>query len=314
MDEREQLLEELRPQAFAIAYRMLGSVSEAEDVVQEGLLRLHQALEAGRGDRVAPGLPGDRRHPARHRRAALGAVAPGDLRRRLAARAAADHGRRRPAGARRDGRLAVDGLPGGAGEPHARAARGLPVARGLRLPLRAGRRDRRHAARRTRESSPHAGGAACPRVAGGSTHPASRARSWRPSSSPRSRRATSRASRRCWPRTWSCKATAAARRRPWRGPFTAPAAWRGRSAPGCAVARRAGISWERVDVNGQPGAVARDPEDRVLSVLSLDVADGRIQGIASVVNPDKLRHIGEPADLGKLLAALRDPAAQPPPR
>ncbi len=41
------LLEELRPRAFAIAYRMLGSVSEAEDVVQEALLRLHRALEAG---------------------------------------------------------------------------------------------------------------------------------------------------------------------------------------------------------------------------------------------------------------------------
>jgi len=47
MTEREQLLAELRPVAFAIAYRMLGSVSEAEDVVQEALLRVHQALDAG---------------------------------------------------------------------------------------------------------------------------------------------------------------------------------------------------------------------------------------------------------------------------
>src|SRR5262245_17807502 len=47
MTERERLLGELRPVAFAIAYRMLGSVSEAEDVVQEALLRLHRALEAG---------------------------------------------------------------------------------------------------------------------------------------------------------------------------------------------------------------------------------------------------------------------------
>jgi RNA polymerase sigma-70 factor (ECF subfamily) len=47
MTDREQLLDELRPFAFAIAYRMLGSVSEAEDIVQESLLRVHQALEAG---------------------------------------------------------------------------------------------------------------------------------------------------------------------------------------------------------------------------------------------------------------------------
>ena len=47
MTDRERLLGELRPVAFAIAYRMLGSVSEAEDVVQEALLRVHQALDAG---------------------------------------------------------------------------------------------------------------------------------------------------------------------------------------------------------------------------------------------------------------------------
>ena len=47
MSDRDRLLDELRPVSFAIAYRMLGSVSEAEDVVQEALLRVHQALEAG---------------------------------------------------------------------------------------------------------------------------------------------------------------------------------------------------------------------------------------------------------------------------
>jgi len=47
MSPREELLAELRPVAFAIAYRMLGSVSEAEDIVQEALLRVNQALEAG---------------------------------------------------------------------------------------------------------------------------------------------------------------------------------------------------------------------------------------------------------------------------
>ena len=47
MSTSEQLLRELRPASFALAYRMLGSVSEAEDVVQEALLRVHQALQAG---------------------------------------------------------------------------------------------------------------------------------------------------------------------------------------------------------------------------------------------------------------------------
>jgi RNA polymerase sigma-70 factor (TIGR02957 family) len=46
-ESNDQLLEELRPRAFAIAYRMLGSVAEAEDVVQEALLRVNNALEEG---------------------------------------------------------------------------------------------------------------------------------------------------------------------------------------------------------------------------------------------------------------------------
>ena len=47
MTEHDDLVEQLRPRAFAIAYRMLGSVSEAEDVVQEALLRVHQTLDSG---------------------------------------------------------------------------------------------------------------------------------------------------------------------------------------------------------------------------------------------------------------------------
>lgn len=44
---RDQLLEELRPRAFGIAYGMLGSLTEAEDVVQQALLRVHEALDKG---------------------------------------------------------------------------------------------------------------------------------------------------------------------------------------------------------------------------------------------------------------------------
>ncbi len=47
MNPSDELLQRLRPASFAIAYRMLGSASEAEDIVQEALLRLHGAIEAG---------------------------------------------------------------------------------------------------------------------------------------------------------------------------------------------------------------------------------------------------------------------------
>src|SRR5438270_8442966 len=51
MTAEEHELEQLRSASFAIAYRMLGSVSEAEDVVQEALLRVHQVSE--RGEEIA---------------------------------------------------------------------------------------------------------------------------------------------------------------------------------------------------------------------------------------------------------------------
>ena len=79
---------ELRPLLFSIAYRMLGSVSDAEDVVQDAYLRYHRALDGRHRDRVAEGLPLRRHDPAGHRPAALGPGAPRDLRRAVAARAA----------------------------------------------------------------------------------------------------------------------------------------------------------------------------------------------------------------------------------
>jgi len=52
-------------------------------------------------------------------------------------------------------------------------------------------------------------------------------------------------------------------------------------------------------VNGQPGAVTYDPEGRVISVFELDVTDGVVQAIHSVVNPDKLGHLGPVSDLAR---------------
>ncbi|HZD17636.1 MAG TPA: sigma-70 family RNA polymerase sigma factor, partial [Actinomycetota bacterium] len=42
-----ELYEELRPLLFSIAYRMVGSVGEAEDIVQEAFLRFHRAAAEG---------------------------------------------------------------------------------------------------------------------------------------------------------------------------------------------------------------------------------------------------------------------------
>jgi RNA polymerase sigma-70 factor, ECF subfamily len=55
-------------------------------------------------------------------------------------------------------------------------------------------------------------------------------------------------------------------------------------------------SVEPRELNGQPGAILRDRDGRVLNTMTLDVLDGQIQMIRSVVNPDKLGHVGPVAD------------------
>ena len=49
------------------------------------------------------------------------------------------------------------------------------------------------------------------------------------------------------------------------------------------------------EVNGQPGFVAVEPDGRVASVMTVEIADGFVQAVRAVVNPDKLRHIAPPA-------------------
>ncbi len=57
-------------------------------------------------------------------------------------------------------------------------------------------------------------------------------------------------------------------------------------------------------INGQPGAAVLDPEGAVAVVWVLDVVDGRVSAIRSVINPEKLGHLGRVADV-RALAAMR---------
>lgn len=60
------------------------------------------------------------------------------------------------------------------------------------------------------------------------------------------------------------------------------------------------VGLERCDLNGQPGAIFRDQDGRVVSTFVLDVFGGQVQTIRSVGNPDKLRHVGPVADVWAL--------------
>ncbi|SDM08811.1 RNA polymerase sigma-70 factor, ECF subfamily [Nonomuraea maritima] len=59
---------------------------------------------------------------------------------------------------------------------------------------------------------------------------------------------------------------------------------------------RIGAVLEPHEVNGQPGAIIRDRDGRIVIVWTLDILDGRIHTIRSLVNPDKLTHLGPIAD------------------
>lgn len=87
------------------------------------------------------------------------------------------------------------------------------------------------------------------------------------------------------------------RPRRWRSPT---ACWGGSRIPG--------VSIRPAEVNGAPGVLLRDADDRLAGVWALDIREGpldiregQIHGVGSIVNPDKLAHLGPVADIAALI-------------
>jgi RNA polymerase sigma-70 factor (ECF subfamily) len=297
----DELLESLRPAAFAIAYRMLGSVAEAEDVVQEALLRFHRALEEGQRIEsprayvatVATRLAIDELRSARARRETyVGEWLPEPL-----LTDPADDPARHAEMAdslsmaflvlleslspeQRAVLLLHDVFEYGYGEIAGIVDKSEANVR--QLAVRARRhvdegRPRFEASREERDALAHRFFAAAQEgdlegleallaedvVLHGDGG----------GKAPALARAIHGARRVA--RTFG--------------------AWMRQGS------RIAGLELREIEVNGQPGAMILDGEGKLLSVMTLDIADGRVQGIRSVVNPDKLRHIGPVADVAALL-------------
>ena len=58
-----------------------------------------------------------------------------------------------------------------------------------------------------------------------------------------------------------------------------------------------GITLEPVRVNGQPGFRSLDAEGRIVNVVGLDIEDGRVTALHSMLNPAKLAHLGPVSDV-----------------
>jgi len=305
MNGREELLDELRPVSFAIAYRMLGSVSEAEDVVQEALLRVHQTLEGG--ERIASP------------RAFVATVTT-----RLAINEL------RSARARRE-QYVGEWLPepiitGGEDDPaqHAETADSLSLAM---LVLLESLSPEQRAVLLLHDVFDY-GYPEIAEIVGKSQDNvrqlATRARRHVEAGRPRFQ--TSEEQR----DELTQRFFAAAQQGDLAGleallahdvELTGDGGGKvpalARSLHGRNRVARALINWfriagrlpgiavEPVEVNGGPGAVYLDEQRRLLGVVGLEVADGQITGINSIVNPDKLAHLGPVADLKALLQEAR---------
>lgn len=70
--------------------------------------------------------------------------------------------------------------------------------------------------------------------------------------------------------------------------------------------RSGGIEIRRAEVNGQPGAAITDTDGGLISVWSLGIAEDRVQSVRSVVNPDKLAHLGPVSGLPAMIERARN--------
>jgi RNA polymerase sigma-70 factor (ECF subfamily) len=305
MTDRERLLAELRPPAFAIAYRMLGSVAEAEDVVQDALLRVHQALDAG--ERIASP------------RAYIATVTT-----RLAINAL--HSAR----ARRE-HYVGEWLPepivtGGHDDPawHAETADSVSVAT---LALLERLSPEQRAVLLLHDVFDY-GYPEITEIVGKSEanvrQLASRARRHLKQRQPRFQ--TTPAQR----DELTTRFFAAAEHGDLAGleallaHDVALTADGGGKVPAIArtlrgrgrvarvlmhgmrlLARLPGVSVRPAEVNGGPGALLRDGQQRLIGVWALEIADGQITRINAIVNPDKLTHLGPVGDARSLLRSAR---------
>jgi len=69
-----------------------------------------------------------------------------------------------------------------------------------------------------------------------------------------------------------------------------------------------GVSMRQVEVNAGPGWVVLDPQQRILGVWTIEIGGGEIQGVRSVVNPDKLGHLGPTGDFAAVLRSAYAPS------
>jgi RNA polymerase sigma-70 factor (ECF subfamily) len=304
MTDRERLLEELRPVSFAIAYRMLGSISEAEDIVQEALLRIHRALEDG--DEI------------RSPRAFVATVTT-----RLAINEL------RSARARRE-RYVGEWLPepiitdsGDDPAQQAEIADSLSLAMLVLLESLSPEQravlllhdvfDYDHA--RIAEIIGKSEDNVRQLATRGRRHVEQRRPRFQTTHEQReelARRFSQAAERGDLAGLEGLLASDVKLTADGGGKVPALArSLRGRSR----VARRLinyvrlitvrGASLRPVEVNGGPGVLYLDGQKRLIGVVALDIAGGQIQGINSIVNPDKLAHLGPVGDLRSLLSSAR---------